>query len=302
MTPFARKKQQLYLVLSGIFCGKCPAGRNYWGQDIFGGCLNGAARQPDGRRPDLARFFVQVGSLHNVQVFIGDNFTGERWRGKSTRLSSLLLYTATDSANLTAAATRADTLQTTITFRQSGLHVVALTTTNSFVELAGDKFTTYLQEAGLDNALALRRQRGETNKPGRELYRRCAKTLVLAGSAASTDSAFARSTGQVLELILEQNPYALKTGAALTVRVLYEGKPLPRALVQVWQRGAPGQINTRRTKLYTNQKGRVLFHLSAPGSYLVSAVHIVPTSDRKTADWQSTWATLTFGFAPQKGF
>ncbi|SMB97922.1 hypothetical protein SAMN00120144_2278 [Hymenobacter roseosalivarius DSM 11622] len=248
------------------------------------------------------RFFVAAGSSQNLHVFVGEDFKGERWAGKSARLTRLVQYTATDSTDLTAAATRTDTLQTTIAFPKPGLQLVALTTTNAFIELTGEKFTAYLQEDGLENVLALRRQRGETNKPGREAYRRCAKTLLLAGSVTTRDSTFARPTRQPLELIPEQNPYALKAGAALTVRVLYEGKPLPRALVQVWQRGAPGQTITRRTKLYTNQSGRVLFQLSAPGSYMVSTVCMVPATDRKTADWQSTWATFTFGFAPQRGF
>lgn len=247
------------------------------------------------------RFFVAAGSRHNLHIFVGDDFTGERWLGKSTRLVSLRQYTATDSADLTAAATSTDTLRTTIAFQKPGLHLLALTTTTVFAEMAGDQFTAYLQEAGLDHALALRQQRGETGKSGRELYRRCAKTLILAGPASATDSAFARATGQPLELIPEQNPYTMKAGAALTVRLYSNGKPLSRALVQVWQRGAPGQKITRRTKLYTNQSGRVLFHLSAPGSYMLSAVCMVPTTDRQMADWQSTWTTLTFGFAPQTG-
>jgi hypothetical protein len=249
-----------------------------------------------------SRFFVMAGSQHNLHIFVGDDFVGERWSGKSTRLVSLKQYTSTDSADLTTTATSADTLHTAITFQKPGLHMLALTTTNVFAEMASDRFTAYLQEAGLDHALTLRRQRGETKNPGRELYRRCAKTLLLAGSASLHDSTFAQASGQALELIPEQNPYALKAGAALTVRVLYEGKPLPRALVQIWQRGAPNQTITRRTKLYTNQNGRVLFHLSAPGSYMLSTVCMWPTTDRKTADWQSTWATFTFGFAPQKRF
>jgi hypothetical protein len=244
------------------------------------------------------RFLVSIGSQHNLHVFVGDNFIGKRWTGNSARVRQLIQYTATDSVNLTTTATRLDTLQTTISFQQSGLHLLALTTTDAFAELTADSFTAYLQEAGLENALALRRQRHETNKPGRELYRRCAKTLLLAGSLVPHDSTFARATGQALELIPEQNPYALKSGAALTVRVLHEGKPLPGTIVQVWLRSAPNQTITRRTKLYTNQSGRVLFHLSAPGNYMVSAVNIVPIKDHKIADWQSTWTTLTFGFAP----
>lgn len=246
------------------------------------------------------RFFVAAGSRQKLQFLVGEDFLGKSWTGNSSRLARLVHYSATDSADLTAAATRTDTLQTTVAFRQPGLHLLACTTTNAFAELAGGNFTAYLQENGLDYALALRRQRGETAKPGREVYRRCAKTLVMAGATTSpvSDSAFARLTRQPLELIPEQNPYTLKAGGALTMRLLYEGKPLPRTLVQVWQRGAPGQKTTRRTKLYTNQNGRVLFHLSAPGSYMVSAVHMVPATNRQTADWQSTWATFTFGFAP----
>ncbi|MGY2131890.1 DUF4198 domain-containing protein [Hymenobacter sp. HD11105] len=245
------------------------------------------------------RFFVAVGSRHNLHIFVGDDFIGERWSGKSSRLVSLQQYTASDSIDLTAAATSTDTIHTAIAFQKPGLHLLALTTTNVFAEMASDKFTAYLQEAGLDYALALRRQRGEIAKPGRELYRRCAKTLIVAGLVSTTDSTFARATGQPLELIPEQNPYTMKAGAALTVRLLANGKPVSRALVQVWQRGAPGQKNTRRTKLYTNQSGRVLFQLSAPGSYMVSAVCMVPTTNRQTADWQSTWTTLTFGFVSQ---
>ncbi|QIL75485.1 DUF4198 domain-containing protein [Hymenobacter sp. HDW8] len=248
-----------------------------------------------------SRFFVASGSKQNLYIFIGEDFLGKRWMGKSNRVARLMQYTATDSLNLTSTATRLDTLQANLAFHKPGLHLVALSTTNAFAELTANQFTVYLQEAGLENALALRHQRNETTKSGREVYRRCAKTLLLAGSLIPHDSTFACVTGQALELVPEQNPYALKIGAALTVRVLYEGKPLPGTMVQIWQRGAPNQTITRRTKLYTNQNGRVLFHLSAPGSYMVSAMHIVPTKDRITADWQSTWTTLTFGFAPQKG-
>ena len=59
-------------------------------------------------------------------------------------------YTTTDSADLTATATSADTLHTTIAFQKPGLHLLALTTTNTFVQMPADKFTAYLQEAGLD--------------------------------------------------------------------------------------------------------------------------------------------------------
>jgi uncharacterized GH25 family protein len=91
----------------------------------------------------------------------------------------------------------------------------------------------------------------------------------------------------------DQNPYALKPGASLTVRVLADGQPLRGALVRVWRQlpGQPAQVFT----FHSNQNGRVLFKLDGAGSYLVSTVRMVPAPDPKAADWQSTWATLTFG-------
>ncbi len=99
--------------------------------------------------------------------------------------------------------------------------------------------------------------------------------------------------GLPLELVPEQNPYALRPGASLTVRVLADGRAQAGQLVQVWQR-RPGQP-LRVFKLRSNQNGRVLFRISEPGQYLVSTVRMVPAA-LPEADWQSTWSTLTFGF------
>jgi uncharacterized GH25 family protein len=152
-----------------------------------------------------------------------------------------------------------------------------------------------LKEDGFDNVLYIRQKQNLLDKPGRESYRRCSKTLVQVGpSSLDTVGTFAWRAGLPLELVPEQNPYTLKTGAALTVLLLADGQPLPNTLVQVWQRSPdkPTQI----FRLHSNQKGRVLFRLQAPGNYMVSAVQMVPATDRQVADWQSTWSTLTFGF------
>lgn len=243
----------------------------------------------------LPRFWVAPGTTQSVRVYVGENFTGERWAGKSARVTRLMQYAPAGPQDLTAAATAADSLRTSVTFAQPGTHLLTLATNNAFITLEADKFNTYLKEEGLDNALLLRQKRGELTMPGREAYRRCAKTLVQAGPASSADTAraWSRPTGMPLELVPEQNPYALKTGASFTVRVLADGKPVPGQLVQVWQQtpGRPVKI----TKFFSNQNGRLLFYLSGPGSYMVSTVRMEPTRS-PAADWQSTWSSLTFGF------
>lgn len=242
------------------------------------------------------RFFVAPGTRINLHVFVGENFTGSRWPGKPSRLTSFVHYAPNDTADLTKSATRQDTLSTSVDVIQPGVHLLAFSTTNAFIELDAEKFNAYLKQDGLEQVSYLRQQRGETQKPGRELYRRCAKTLVQVGPASrDTSRVHSRMTGQPLEIIPEQNPYALTPDASLTCLVVYNGKPLPATLVHVWQRTA-GQP-TRVSKLYTNKNGRVLFRLNSPGNYMVSSVYMEAASDRKAADWQSTWATLTFGIA-----
>ena len=247
----------------------------------------------------LPQFFVAPGKTLNLRVFVGENFTGERWAGKSNRVTRLEHFAPTGPENLLAAATAADTLHPTVTFAQAGTHVVTLATNNAFLTLEADKFNSYLKEEGLDYILLERQKRGSLNKPGREAYSRCAKTLVLVGSPASSDTAraWSRPTGLSLELVPEQNPYTLRAGNSLTVRVLAEGEPQAGQMVQLWQR-SPGQA-VRVSKLYSNQNGRVLFRLSVPGQYMVSTVRMVPSTVPE-ADWQSTWASLTFGFGPRQ--
>ncbi|TGE27919.1 DUF4198 domain-containing protein [Hymenobacter metallicola] len=242
------------------------------------------------------RFFVEAGAKINLHVFVGENFTGSRWPGKPTRLTSFVHYAPNDTLDLTKTASQHDTLSTSVELVRPGVHLLAFSTTNSFVELDAETFNTYLKANELERVTHLRQQRGETSKPARELYRRCAKTLVQVGpSRLDTVGTHAWKTGQPLEIIPEQNPYSLKPEASLTCLVLYQGTPLPATQIQIWQR-VTGQP-TRVSRFHTNKNGRVLFRLNGPGNYLVSSVYMEPAADRKAADWQSTWATLTFGIA-----
>lgn len=245
-----------------------------------------------------ARFWVAPGAAVHLRRLVGDNFVGSPWPGPSARLTDFRHYAPGQLvADLLAAAPRADTIQSTLTLRQPGTHLVALQTGNALATLPADEFTAYLREQGFDYALAQREQRNQTNEPGREAYRRCATTLVQAGPYSATDTARAwgRPVGLALELVPEQNPYGLRPGAALTVRVLAAGRPVAGQLVRLWQRGSRGPALL--SKLRSNQNGRVLLHLPTPGEYLISTVRLEAASVAPGADWQSTWSTLTFGLA-----
>ena len=253
------------------------------------------------------RFVVAVGARVHLGFWVGESFAGERWEAAPKRFATLHQRTPTGTRTDLTAAVRAgspDSLATTLTFAEAGTHLLAMRSQESLITLDGPKFTAYLREEGLDNALKTRAQRKQTAQPGREAYRRCAKTLVLVGNgpAAATDTACLRPIGFPLELVALQNPYALAAGAAVPVRVLVAGKPAPAGVVvQVWQRSPNNRKAGAPTRLTTDARGQVQVpRQPGGGPVLVATVRMeaYPKGKAKTpapADWRSTWASLTFG-------
>ena len=169
-----------------------------------------------------------------------------------------------------------------------GLHVIGYYSNPSWIELPAEKFNAYLKDEGLDSVMALRASRNETAASARELYARCAKSLLLSGSPGEAEED--RLLGFPLELVAERNPYALRAGEDLPVRLTYENRPLAGALVVAINRIDPSERFTARS----DRDGRVRFRLRAGGMWLVKAVHMVPAPAGTNAEWASFWASLTF--------
>jgi hypothetical protein len=169
-----------------------------------------------------------------------------------------------------------------------GLLVIGYRSNPSAVELTAEKFNQYLKEEGLEAVAALRARRNETGAKAREIFSRCAKSLVLSGSVKEGERD--RSLGFTLELVAERNPYAIRTGQDLPVRLTYENRPLAGALVVAMNR----QNSSERLTARTDNDGRVRFPLRSGGMWLIKAVHMVPAPASANAEWASFWASLTF--------
>jgi uncharacterized GH25 family protein len=168
-----------------------------------------------------------------------------------------------------------------------GLLVVGYSSHPSAVELTAEKFKEYLKEEGLDAVAALRASRGQTGGV-REMFSRCAKSLVLSGAPSTKQGD--RSLGFTLELVAERNPYTMTAGQELPVRLTYENRPLAGALVVAMNRSAPAEKLSERS----DQDGRVRFRLPRTGMWMIKAVHMIPVKAGAPADWESFWASLTF--------
>lgn len=155
--------------------------------------------------------------------------------------------------------------------------VIAYRSLRSPLAQEPERFAAFLDLEGLPRV-----------KPGREVFSRCAKSLLAVGGHG--DPSFLQPVGLTLELVPESDPYALAPGAPFTVRLLYEGRPLAGALVMaldVADAGAPQKVRS-------DKDGRVRFTLARPGAWLIKAVHMVPAPRGTGADWESFWASLTF--------
>ena len=164
-------------------------------------------------------------------------------------------------------------------FRAGREGVVGFRSKPQLIELPAVKFEEYLFQEGLERIISERHQRGEAQKPGREMFSRCAKTLL----GSSPDAA--QPLGFRLELVPDYPPGP----GVYTLRLLYEEAPLPGALVVALSRANP----ENRQLVRSDDLGRVAFPLSGTGLWLIKAVHMIP-SRSADADWESLWASLTF--------
>jgi uncharacterized GH25 family protein len=173
---------------------------------------------------------------------------------------------------------------------EPGVHVIGYRSTRDFVEMKPEKFRSYLRDEGLDSVIALRAARGESERPAREYYSRCAKSLVDVGGKRQP-GVWNAELGYTLELIPEANPYGLVPGDALPLRLSYLGEPIGGVLVQAFVADAA----EKKIAMRTDDEGRVTLRPDRPGLWLIKAVHIIETPDDvRGAEWESYWASLTF--------
>ncbi len=161
----------------------------------------------------------------------------------------------------------------------------------AYIEMKGTEFDAYLKHEGLEKVRNSRAAMIATLEPGRERYRRACKTWI-AGTESSKSRA-CEAAGLPLEIVPVEIP---GTQERFAFQLLYQNKPLPEALVRAWRRppGAGPDSVAVEAEVRTNDQGRAAIVLSGPGTWLVSTVHMVRSTNRQAADWESTWASYTF--------
>ncbi len=236
-----------------------------------------------------AKFHVQKGVTLRVAFHNGDTFPASEVAPKASRL---LEPTITGSAGTVAIRNLKEEGKETLgeaTVNAAGTFIVSVRTAPNFIELEAKKFEEYLKEEGLDQVLAWRKEHGEASRPGRERYSKYAKSVVQSGSS---DAFFRHQMNFPIEIVPLADPYAIKAGSALTVQVLFRGKPAQGMQMEAaWADGAESKTVIAGR---TDSEGRIDVAIPSKGLWRLHTLKMERCADQKAAEWESFWASLTF--------
>ena len=173
------------------------------------------------------------------------------------------------------------------------LYLLSVHTQPNRIEIVEPSFSKYLKHEGLQHVLAAREKAEVTAEPGRERYSKYSKALVLGDpqAAQKSDALLQQPLGFPIELLLLANPYSLKQGANLPIRLLFRGKPLADAQVEAaWAQGTQSSISAVGR---TDSKGELQVPLTKAGQWRLHAIQMEPRTE-PDVDWESYWASYTF--------
>lgn len=236
-------------------------------------------------------FVFAPGQAIPVDILIGHGQFRENWGDRLDRLVMLQsISPAGKSTNLLPTARLAKSL--TLNLKEQGSHMLIMQSTSLVNVLPAERFNEYAKEEGLSGIIAHRLQTSTTNKPGRELYSRRAKTIVQIGAPnARSSQAVTKSTGLSLEIIPERHPYLLARGEKLPLLVTFRGRALPGALVKLTNLDADARpIAVQRT----NAEGRAAFSVPTKGKWLLNVVWSTPVAGQDSL-YLTIFSSLTFG-------
>ncbi len=204
-----------------------------------------------------------------------------------------------------------------------GTYVAGVSTRARNITLEAEKFNNYLEHDGVLDMLQKRRDSNQMDMDATERYSKHVKAIYQVGDTRSGD--WAKELGYPIEFVPLSNPYEKKTGDALKVRLLRDGKPLANQLVYAdYKPAAHGHshdagsdhshdgehshdggephnhdeqgenhTHTAAQKLTTDNDGVVELKLTHDGIWYLRTIHMMERNEDGLTH-ESNWSTLTF--------
>lgn len=243
-----------------------------------------------------AAFRIPTSGTIPVSILVGHGKDRENWGIRSDRI--ILLRSKgpdgriVDLKPLIRRGTAAPAIP--LPFATPGTHLLAMQSSSASSDLPAARFNAYLGDEGLTPAIVHRQRLGAAGRSGRETYSRRAKALIQVGPAnPKAQSPATDRLGFTLEIVPERSPYGLGAAEALPVRVYYEGRPLPGALVKLTNLDADAKpVATQRT----DRSGRARFKVPSQGKWLLNVLWTKPIANNPEADYETIFSSMSFGY------
>jgi uncharacterized GH25 family protein len=235
------------------------------------------------------KFSVAPGDKVVVQVTTGRDFDGTPVDVKKDQFVKAEHHTVNSAVSVLPQLTNGLKDHLTETLTTEGTHAIILRTNPVVTEIDAETFNAYLKEYSVDEVVDLRTKKNATDKSAKVSASWYSSLILQAG--AKRDDTYKKDGSYPLEIVPLSNPYDLKKGDVLRVKILWNDKPLFGARVKVWVR----TNNTTITQpIYTQPDGVIEAPVSGKGIWTITVVKLIP-SRNPDADWQGYQTSLTFG-------
>ena len=241
-------------------------------------------------RPE--RFRVSTNTAVLVRLLNGTFSKSENSIAR-VRLADVSVVSPTGRARLDTAEWGVDGDTSIFRFRtgDAGTYVIGVSTRPNVIGMSGAQFNQYLRDDGIPDELARRRREGVLADSAHERYAKHVKALLLVGDAPG--EGHATVLGYPAEIVPLENPYTLRPGATLRVRVLVAGQPVANQYVQYGGRMPDGARIPQRG-VRSDREGIARIPLRGRGPRFVKFISLTRTAGDSAASHESQWATLTF--------
>ena len=180
-----------------------------------------------------------------------------------------------------------------------GQYLVAVSLVPASVRSPGAAFRRWLELEGAPGEAA-RLEREGAFQGGDSVARRTikyAKTLVQVGSGGPR--LFAQPAGQALEFVLDADPATARVGDTLSIRLLFQGRPVADAEVHAgaadWPIAEGAQVpEPQDVHLRADAQGVLRLPVTRAGAWNVRGMHVAPAASGARREWDVHWATIVF--------
>ena len=244
-----------------------------------------------------AQFTIVPRARVAVMLNTGDTFPNSDGAVKPERIERAALISAESTMPLvTFRAEGNSTVADAMAPRKDGGAIVEVILKPVATKQPRASFDEFVKHEGLDAIAAQLARAPERRVEERRTYAKYAKTLLRIGKGRGAAKLYQKPLGHRLEILVDAGPFSLRPGRKLPVRLLFDGKPLAGARIVMGSTDVTTATQSKMPGVRTDVEGRAQLQLDpSGGAHYVHALHMIPANGRSDVEWESFWATLTFG-------